>query len=141
MRVLFINHANEDILENISNKNKFANREKNDDDNYDPLNFKDLDEISKCQFLGRFLKENDFDLKSIFSSNDPICLKTAEILSSYFKEEIELFVNLDLRDFNQNKEKLINFNKENCLNKFKFCEMNSAENIEKYSNVSNKEEW
>jgi hypothetical protein len=147
MRVLFINKANEDILNEITNfsstnNNNYNNNDKNDIDN-DKFNFNSIDNISKCKKLGKFLKDNDFDLKSIFSSNDPVCLKTAEIISSNFKEDIEMFVNLELRDYNQALNLPLELKKEfnNTLSKFKFCDMNSIENIDKYKNIEKKNEW
>jgi hypothetical protein len=40
-------------------------------------------------------------------------------------------------------EKIRNLKNElkDTINKFKFCEMNSIENIEKYKNIENKVEW
>lgn len=127
MRVLFINHAEEEIL----NENCEAYNDENIPNN-----------MAKCKSLGKFLKENNFILKSIFSSNDLVCLKTAQIISEFFNDNgIEKFMNFDLRDYNQPKVNLEK-NRENdikeILDKFDFCEMNSPENFEQYLN---KIEW
>jgi len=139
MRVLFINQADEEILNETINRVSVDNST----NNIDELKFNSCDNISKCKYLGKFLKENDFNLKSIFSSNDPVCLKTAENISSNFEEDLEIFMNLEFRDYNQDRKLPINLKNElkDTINKFKFCEMNSIENIEKYKNIENKVEW
>ena len=137
MRVLFINHANDDILTETSSSlthDEISN-------NCIESEYLEINNITKCLSLGKFLKENDFMINSIYSPNDPKCLKTAKFISDVFGEAIEKFVNLEISDYKQDKTISSSVILDDTIKNFKFCEMNSIENCEKFKNINNKFEW